>query len=60
METILNLCACKEAMNENHAWKNDAPMVGHRGERTTRMVVGKKSLLARNETWCGTFRVHLC
>jgi hypothetical protein len=33
-------------MQEEH----DVPMARHHGERTKRMVVGKKILLAQNET----------
>jgi len=30
--------------------EHDVPMARHCGERTKRMVVGKKNLLAQNET----------
>lgn len=42
METILNLCANREVVHEDHTWRNMMCPWQHCGERTTRLVVGKK------------------
>ncbi len=42
MKVVPNLCANRKGTQENHARGANVPMVGHRGEKTTRVAMGNK------------------